>query len=462
MSKANRNLAIKWFFNILVPLLVILLVPIREGGITIEIRTFLAITVAFVMMIAMDNINYFIPTILLPFAYVLFKVSDASLAFKPWVQETVWMALCVFIIGNTLMRTGLLPRITYWLVIKLGGTYKGLVWGFTFAGFVACALVAGANSLILPLAFIIYGVVEALGLSQRTAATGLFCAGIFGVSSASMFIYSANNISVMFDATSSLVSMPSYVTFFIMNAIYVPVLFLCPLLIIKVMKPGNDFETLDFFKKKRSELGPMTKDEKKVAVIVSLMLIYFFTAQLHKLSLAYGFLFAMALCFVPGINVGKMEDITKANFGRVVFLASCICIGNVAGSLGLGELLVNAVSPHLSGVSPFILVAVVFLIAFGINFVLTPLAAMAAFSMPLANLAVALGINPAIIFFSFFQGVDNLIMPYERSVIAAIFALDGMKLRDFCKLNAWKSLLVFVYILALGVPYWLITGQMYL
>lgn len=462
MSKSNRNLAIKWFFNILVPLLIVLLIPVREGGVTIEIRTFLAITAAFVMMIAMDNINYFIPVVLLPFIYVLFKVAPASLAFKPWQQSTVWMALCVFVLGNTLMRTGLLPRITYWLVIKLGGTYKGMVWGFTFAGFVACALVAGANSLILPLAFIIYGVVEALGLKQKKAATGLFCAGIFGVSSASMFIYSANNISVMFDATSELVAMPSYVQFFLMNAIFVPVLFLCPILIIKALKPEGDFATLEYFKQKRADLGPMTTEEKKVAVIIVLMLLYFVTANLHKLDLAYGFLFSTALCFIPGINVGKMEDVTKANFGRVIFLASCICIGNVAGSLGLGELIVNAVAPSLVGVSPFVLVGVVFLIAFAINFILTPLAAMAAFSMPLANLAVALGINPGIIFFTFFQGVDNLIMPYERSVIAAIFALDGMRLKDFVKINALKSLLVFVYILALGVPYWLITGHLYL
>lgn len=453
---------IKWIFNIGVPLLIWLLLPVTgEGGITQEIKTFLVITCAAVMMFALENINYFIPSLLLPFVYVLFNVTDAATAFRPWVQDTVWMALCVFILGNSLMRTGLLPRITYWCVIKLGGTYKGMVWGFTIAGMIACLLVAGANSLVLPLGFIIFGIVEALGLKEKKAATGLFSAGIFGVCTTEYFIYSANNISVMFDSTSSITIEPNYVEFFLSNLIFVPLLLLMPVMIIKFMKPDEEFEGLEYFKQKRAELGPMTKDEKKIACILAVMLIYLFTVFFHGLSLSYGFILAVVLCYIPGINVGKMEDITTANYARTVFLATCICIGTVAGSLGLGDIIVNMVGPYMRGVHPIVLIMLVFLMAFAVNFVLTPLAAMGAFAMPLAEIAVSLGVNPMVIFCAFFQGVDNVILPYERSVIAAIYSFGGMALKDFAKINAIRSLFCLIYLLVLGVPFWMLTGVFY-
>lgn len=62
---------------------------------------------------------------------------------------------------------------------------------------------------------------------------------------------------------------------------------------------------------------------------------------------------------MPGIGVGTKEDLLKVNYGFVIFLAACYSIGNVAGDLGMGKLLSDAMIPYLTGKSDTVVLALI-------------------------------------------------------------------------------------------------------
>ena len=100
----------------------------------------------------------------------------------------------------------------------------------------------------------------------------------------------------------------------------------------------------------------------------------------------------------------------------------------------------------------------VWLIAVIVNFLLTPLAAMASLGAPLTQIAQSLGVNPYPVLYAFYQGLDQLLLPYECALYLIPFSYGMMTLGDFMKGLALKMVVAFLYLLLIGIPYWNIIG----
>ena len=115
----SKALLIKWFITIIVPI-AILLTPV-QGGYTKEIRLFLAITVCAVFLMAFETLSTMMISLLLPGAYLLTGLGQAGIVFSGWSTSTPYMLVGAFIFANVLDESGVLKRLTYWCMIKLGG-----------------------------------------------------------------------------------------------------------------------------------------------------------------------------------------------------------------------------------------------------------------------------------------------------------------------------------------------------
>ena len=86
------------------------------------------------------------------------------------------------------------------------------------------------------------------------------------------------------------------------------------------------------------------------------------------------------------------------------------------------------------------------------------LAIMAAFSAPLAEVALGLGIDPLAFFYTIFHAVDQIIFPYEYVLYLIYFAFGLITIKDFMKIFSIKMVTSIILILFVLIPYWKLIG----
>lgn len=450
-GKSTRSI-IMWAVTVLIPV-IILLLPTSEAF-TPEIRLFFAITICAILMFAFDQIHSAIPALLLPLAYSITGLVDFGAAMAPWTQPVVWIVFGCFLIAGIFDRVGVLRRVAYWAIVRTGASYNGIIYGFFLAGLILNLLVPSAWVCMVFLA-LGRGICEAFDLGKSKAACGIYMSAILGYMEAQLFIYSPTQVGVSLGAAGIQVS---YLQFLQQNFIFVPLYIVLCLMIPRLMKPEKEISGKEYFQEEYSKLGKMTMDEKKCLAVAVLLIAFLFTSDFHKINPVYGFLAAPALLYFPGLNVGRKEDFGSINLSTLVFVAGCMGIGTVANAVGAGQFISNALTPCLAATGTYGFTLLSYVFGFVINFALTPLAAMTALSAPLAEVATGLGVNPAPVLYSYVLGLDNLLLPYESGMHLVAFTFGGMYLKDFVKVMGAKFLVMLVYLAAIGIPFWMLTG----
>ena len=83
---------------------------------------------------------------------------------------------------------------------------------------------------------------------------------------------------------------------------------------------------------------------------------------------------------------------------------------------------------------------------------------MAAFTVPLIQIAAQLGINPMAVYYIMMNGCDQIIMPYEYALYLIFFSVGLIRMKDFMQILGVKMLLNFVVVFALLIPFWNLIG----
>ena len=89
---------------------------------------------------------------------------------------------------------------------------------------------------------------------------------------------------------------------------------------------------------------------------------------------------------------------------------------------------------------------------------MTPLAAMATFSIPIAQIAMALGENAKPFLYVFLNGLDQVFLPYEFVNYLLMFSFGVVTTKQFLSFFSLKMVLNIAYILIIVLPYWKIIG----
>lgn len=114
--------------------------------------------------------------------------------------------------------------------------------------------------------------------------------------------------------------------------------------------------------------------------------------------------------------------------------------------------------PLIDGLSPTWLVISSYLSAVVINFMLTPLAAVSALSLPWTEIAHHVDMNPLPMIYAFLYGLDQYIFPYEYALYMYIFGTGYITPRHMFKGLGLRILFVGVGLLLLQIPYWKLIG----
>lgn len=445
-----------WLISVFIPAL-ILLIPTNEVFI-VQMKVFFVITIFAILVFAFELLDTYIPALFLPVAYAMAKVAPATIVFSPWLSELPWVIIGALLLVNVVEKTGLLRRVAYWAIIKTGGTYNGVLIGLMLAGIILNIMLPGG--ILVPLIALAYGICVALDLGKSKTATGIMIASGIGAALPTFFVYAPSYFGVTFNAAKTVVPSLSltFLEYAYHNAIFLPFCFLMIFVVAKMFKPDIPFQGKAYFANEYTKFGGMSTAEKKATLIVSALVLYLATMGIHNLGMGWGFVMAGCAMFVPGVNLGTTDDIRNINMSVVLFVTSCLSIGVVSTSLGIGAIVSQAMTPFLANTGTIGLFSIIWVVTFVLNFLMTPAAIVAILAGPLAQIALDLGINPLPVLYGLSTSSDQVLLPYEYISYLFLYSFGVVSSKNFMKFFAVKAMLHFAYLICLAIPYWMLIG----
>ena len=452
-----------WVITFALPI-ALLFLPTSEVF-TVPIRTYLAITLWMILAVAFDLFNPLIPGVLVSVLYYVCGVAPLEVAFSCWTQEMAYTLVGCFVMAAALDECGLIKRIAYGAVIKLGGSFTGIVWG-VYVGTVLAAVVTFCNAFALA-AILVVGVCRSLQLKPNSKEGSIIMiVGLTGVVGCRNFIYAPGASGVVITGFKQVVedfnfSVGEYMFHNLPHVLYALlfVFILTKLYKTKNMKPLG---SLDEIKQQYAALGRFrdSKREKKAAVVTVIIVAYIIACGFTGWNMNYAFMVAPFIYFFPGIEVATSKSIKSVDMGMTFLTVAFLGLGTVGVYLGLGDLIVSSLSPMLAGVSPTVAILGIILLCYIANFIMTPLGIMAALAVPLASLAVNIGINPLSAAYTLVQSTDYILLPYESGPSLLFFAYGFWSMKDFMKVNTLKFVLYLVFVVVIVVPWWKLVGAL--
>ncbi len=451
----NKKEMIGWIITILCTAAVVIGLK-GSSVVTWEQTLFVAITLFYILVTAFELLDNMLIAILLPATYLFFKLAPAATIYAAWSNNVVWLCVSGMIIGNVLGRIGLLKRLVFWCVLRVGSKYRNVLLALGVAAIVINIIAPSGGYIIF--AAVVAAFCQALNLQGTKTGAGLMLAA--SLSCVSLVVYSPSSMGLVAANASAVYGgfAWDYVSFFVHMAPQLVPYFAIILLTTVLFKEDVPID-VDVIRAEYDKLGRMSLEEKKGLAIAILFVVSIMTTNIHKIGMLYCFIISTVLFYLPGIKIGAREDITKVGYSLIFFIAAFIAIGSVATATQFTSVVSQLAISYLGSVDSLLLVCVVFFIlAFVFNFLMTPLAMYAAFITPLTQVAVALSIPvyPAIL--SFVMGSCQSLLPYEIAKFLVFYAFGMFTFKDFAKYYGTFAVLTFISLILLMVPYWKLIG----
>lgn len=452
----TKKLIIGWIVTILLPCLVMLL-PVNEV-MTAQLKLYLAITLVAVLFFVFEQVNSTVVALLLPIAYVLILQAPAEAVYKPWSMSILWMLVGGFLLANVMERVGLLRRIAYKCILLTGASYKGIIWGIALAGVVIFLLMPNDNAAV-PIAALAYGICLSLNLRKGPESAGIMLAAALAAMLPGCFLF--NTGVFMQFSLGEAVTGPLTMGWFewlyhcFPNAFYYAALFF---VIIKMFGKNANMNGKDYFAAEYKAMGKMTADEKRVLVDIAILMAFIFSNPIHHIDVLWGFAVIPFFMYLPGLQVADGEDLKNVNWGMIIFGGGCLSIGTVAGVMGFGDLISQAIVPIIEGKSYTFVLFLVYIGYFVLNFIMTPMAITVTFTLPLAQVAMDIGMNPVALYILMGNASDQILLPYEVVLWLVYFSFGMIHMKDFIKFMSVKTVINMLFMFLFMIPWWRISG----
>lgn len=455
----NNMLAMsKWLFTFLIPLGIYFSAP---QTVSAQFPLYLALTSMAVVAWALNVFPAIAVAALLTFAYVLCGVASADVVFGPWTTVLPWLSFAAVIIGEAMDQSGLAKRVALRCLQCTGGTFTGLVLGFFLGGLVLVFILPSIFARAVIFCAIAIGIIQALKIDARSRMSSALIMVAFFAAAAPQFMFLHSSESFIWAFDMMLKGTGKQVDFWayshhgtLINIVYYAISMITVYIVKGKETISLEGNLREFISSSYRELGHISAKELKLMAIVASIILGFMLEQWTGLDPVYIFCVLSIFCYLPGVDILKRENFGNLNIMFLVFVAGCMAIGFVGGSVGANKWAVANVIPYLQGWGDTMSVFCSYIAGVLINFLLTPFAATAAFTPAFGELGTAMQVNPLPLFYSFNFGLDQYIFPYEAVYFLYIFVTKHVQLRHIVTALAIRIVLVGIFVVTIAVPYW--------
>lgn len=393
--------------------------------------------------------------------------------FGAFSGSTVWLVIMVFALSAGIGKSGLLNRIAIMILSVFPPTYTGAVLAMMCTGTVLSPLIPSVNAkvnLLIPFAT---STTEEMNMKPRSkGALGLFTACYLpAYLGGNAFLTGSVYVSVMCGfITSYAVSLGmegtsfNFMSWLIAASIWFVVLLVGTFIFCAIIcRPAEKVEfSKTFFKDRLKEMGPMKREEKIAAAILTIALVLWSTSSLHGMDT--GMIGWAAICVMCGTGLLEPSDFnTKIPWSLVVFIGSLLGMANYMSSLGWSTAIAGVLGPILAPVvsSPWIFVPFICIFTYLLRFLIieqnTALVVVMAIFGGLMNAA---GIDLFVIIFVEFMSSMCWTVPYMNPFAMATLGVAGGKYVTFPEMR--KASILYMIINLIGctasIPLWYALG----
>lgn len=401
---------------------------------------------------------------------VLMGTSRAlGLAFSGFANTALALVAAALFLAAAMQVTGLDRRIALVILSRVGTETRHVVAGAILVGIVLAFLVPSTTARVSCLVPIMLGIIAAFGMSKKSAFAGMLMitttqtASIWNVglkTAAAQNMVAVGFIEKSLGKTITwgewlLAAAPFAVLMTI--ALYVVMTRMMPAEV-KVVPGGREA-----IRKQLTELGPMKASELKLLVI-SLTLLGFWSTEgvLHRFDTSSTTIAAIALLFLPGINVMTWKQAQpNIPWGTVVLFGIGISLGTALlqskGALWLADLAVAQFGLKQASALFILAVMSTFLIIIHLGFASATALASAMIPIVIAVLqgVSTPGINVVgltmllqfVVSFGFI-----LVVNAPQNLVA--YGTDTFEARDFVRTGLVLTVIAFALVMVLGATYW--------
>ena len=211
-----------------------------------------------------------------------------------------------------------------------------------------------------------------------------------------------------------------------------------------------------FLDEELQRMGPMSGLEKKAAAFMALAMGLWMTDFIHHIPSPMIGLGIGLLATLPVVGVLDAEDVRKANFFIIIFVAAAISTGEILAETGALRVMTDAafgwLAPYID--SPWTAVPVLYWTGFAYHIFLGDEISMLATSLPvLMDLARSHGVNPLALGMIWTFGSGGKIFLYQTAVLMVGYAFGCFTPKDMFRMGLALTVVEFV-VLALVVPFW--------
>ncbi|OPY62213.1 MAG: L-tartrate/succinate antiporter [Pelotomaculum sp. PtaU1.Bin065] len=374
---------------------------------------------------------------------LLIKAVDITTAFSGFSDKTVVFLVFAFIIAASVSKTGLGKRLAFNMMSKVKPTFSSIMIMLSVVSLVLGAIIPSGSArtvlvctigmMILP----IFGqnedkmsnvgrsIFTLLGLNSYMGSTAYMTGGAAVILVVGLLEGAGITISYL---KWLLMAFPAVLIASLLLAIIIPKIY--PPEVAKV-----DEKMFEQFKAELTSLGPMSKDEKKTAIIVGLVILCWMICDLIGYSfIIFGVMGAVFLMF-PFLKVVDDKDFNKRiSWDAIYFVGVCMTLGNVLETTGVAEYLAGLADPMLASSSIMVFCLKVWLLATLAHLLLpSALPAMATFIPILIASSNSLGFDPLIPVMVFSLAYTGLFMVYQQVHAAIAYGFKQFAAEDLIK-----------------------------
>lgn len=357
-------------------------------------------------------------TALLPLAlFPLLNVVDFQSAADPYANKNIYLFLGGFILALGIQSSGLHKRMALKMIIAVGSSGSTLVGGFMLVAALLSMVVMNTSTtlMLLPIGLAVCGVIaktipDISSKQQKYFDTALmlgiaYAATIGGMST---IIGTAPNlvfVSFMEEQYGVVIDFFSWMKLGVPVAIVM--LFSAWVILTKIVFPTNfnaSTETKNKLKSMLIELGPLTKDEIKIAFIFSIAVIAWITSRLVRETFGIGIedagvaiIVSILLFMIPSSNMKndlmQWDKTAQLPWGLLILFGGGLSLAAQVSGTGLGIWIGQGLT-ILKSVHPLVLVFAIATLIIFLTEMTSNVATTSTFLPVIGALAIAIGVIP--------------------------------------------------------------------
>lgn len=391
-------------------------------------------------------------------------------ALSGYSDPVVWLVMAAFFISRALMKTGLARRIALVFVRMFGSNSLGICYALSFSDMTLATIIpsAGARSggVILPIARSIaelYG--SRPGPSAKLLGSFLILAvyECICVSAAMFFTGQASNplVARMASSTGFQVTWASWFVAGIVPGVCS--IALVPWIILKLYPPEirRTPEAKAFASKELVDMGPMSRNERILAVVFAMVCGLWITSDIHKIDITLTALLGSVALLITGVL--SWEDVKSERSGWDIFIwyGGVVMLGKALNETGVPTAFANGVAGIFGSLGwPLLFtgaLAIYFYAHYGFASITAHVLAM---YPPFLAILLAKQAPVGLIVFAFacFANLSAGLTNYGTTPAPMFFAQEYVPLRDWWRIGFIISLVNIAIWSTIGFGWWKLLG----